>query len=118
MADIDRMIKEDTLSIKKILEISGRITSMNEQEMRTIVRRWVRQITFEGDVWTIETLTRTYKAVYNCYGFPSRWKTVNGNYITARPLKRDNNGSRFADIKLKPVELPYTLAWLSGSEIV
>ena len=86
--------------------------------MRSIVRRWIKEITFEGSVWTIATLTRTYKAVYNCYGFPTKWTTLNGHYIAARPLKRDNNGSRFADIKLKPVELPYTLAWLSGSEIV
>ena len=118
MADIDRMIKEDTLSIKKILEISGRITSMNEMEMRTIVRRWVRQITFDGDIWTIETLTRTYKAVYNCYGFPSRWKTVNGNFLAVRPLKRDKDECEFQPIKLKPTELPYTLAFLKGSEIV
>ena len=118
MADIDKMIEEDRLTIKKILEISGRITSMNEQEMRTIVRRWVRQITFEGDVWTIETLTRTYKAVYHCYGFPTRWKTVNGNFIAAQPLKRDKDVCEFQQIKLKPAELPYTLAWLGGSEIV
>lgn len=48
MADIDRMIEEDTLSIKKILEISDHITAMDEQEMRTIVRRWIKQITFDG----------------------------------------------------------------------
>ena len=118
IVEIDKLINEDTLSIKKILEISDRITSSDEEEMRSIVRRWIKEITFEGDVWCIETLTRTYKAVYNCYGFPTKWTTVNGHYIAARPLKRDNNGSRFADIKLKPVELPYTLAWLKGSEIV
>lgn len=118
IVEIDRLINEDTLSIKKILEISGHITSMDEQEMRTIVRRWVKRITFDDDIWTVETLTRTYKAVYNCYGFPTKWTTVNGHYIASRPLKRDNNGSRFVDIKLKPAELPYTLAWLNGSEIV
>lgn len=118
MADIDRMIEEDTLSIKKILEISDHITAMDEQEMRTIVRRWVRQITFDGDIWTIETLTRTYKAVYNCYGWPTKWKTVNGNFIAAHPLKREKDVCEFQQIKLKPTELPYTLSWLAGSEIV
>lgn len=118
MADIDRMIEEDTLSIRKILEISGRIGNMQEAEMQAIVRRWITRITFEGNVWTIETLTRTYKAVYNCYGWPSKWTTVNGHYIAARPLKRDTTGCEFVDIKLKPTDLPYTLAWLGGSEIV
>lgn len=118
IVELDRLIAEDSNSIKRILDISDKITSSDEAEMRSIVRRWIKEITFEGSVWTIATLTRTYKAVYNCYGFPTKWTTVNGHYIAARPLKRDNNGSRFADIKLKPVELPYTLAWLSGSEIV
>jgi DNA invertase Pin-like site-specific DNA recombinase len=118
MADIDKMIEEDTLSIKKILEISDHITAMDEQEMRTIVRRWIKQITFEGDIWTVDTLTRTYKAVYNCYGFPTKWKTINGNFLAVRPLKRDKDVCEFQNIKLKPTDLPYTLAWLSGSEIV
>lgn len=118
IVELDRLIAEDSNSIKRILDISDKITSSDEAEMRSIVRRWIKEITFEGSVWCIETLTRTYKAVYNCYGFPTKWTTVNGHYIAARPLKRDNNGSRFADIKLKAVELPYTLAWLSGSEIV
>lgn len=118
IAEIDKLINEDTLSIKKILEISDHITSMDEQEMRSIVRRWIKEITFEGSVWTIVTLTRTYKAVYNCYGFPTKWTTIYGHYLAARPLKRDNNGSRFADIKLKPTDLPITLAFLRGSEIV
>lgn len=118
IVELDRLIAEDSNSIKRILDISDKITSSDEAEMRSIVRRWIKEITFEGSVWCIETLTRTYKAVYNCYGFPTKWTTVNGHYIAARPLKRDNNGSRFADIKLKPVDLPYTLAWLKGSEIV
>ena len=118
IVELDRLIAEDSNSIKRILDISDKITSSDEAEMRSIVRRWIKEITFEGSVWTIETITRTYRAVYNCYGFPTKWTTVNGHYIAARPLKRDNNGSRFADIKLKPVDLPYTLAWLSGSEIV
>lgn len=118
IVEIDKLINEDTLSIKKILEISDKITSNDEAEMRNIVRRWVKAITFDGDVWTIETITRTYKAAYNCYGFPTRWKTVNGNFLAVRPLKREKDVCEFQPIKLKPVELPYTLAFLKGSEIV
>lgn len=119
IAELDRLIAEDGKSIQRILQISNNITSSDEQEMRSIVRRWVKQVTIgEGNVWCVETLTRTYKAVYNCYGWPTKWKTVNGNFIAVRPLKRDNTGCEFQDIKLKPTDLPYTLAWLSGSEIV
>ena len=118
ISEIDKLIAEDGNSIRRILEISGKINGMDEQEMRTIVRRWVRQITFEGDIWTVETLTRTYKAVYNCYGFPTKWTTVNGNFLAVRPLKRDKDVCEFQPIKLKPTELPYTLAFLRGSEIV
>ena len=118
IAELDKLIEEDTKSIMRILEISGHINSMDEQEMRSMVRRWIKQITFEGDIWTVETLTRTYKAVYNCYGFPTKWTTVNGNFLAAQPLKRDKDVCEFQPIKLKPAELPYTLAWLGGSEIV
>lgn len=118
ITELDRLIAEDGKSVQRILQISNNITSADEQEMRSIVRKWVKQITFVGDVWCIETLTRTYRAVYNCYGFPTKWKTVNGNFIAVKPLKRDNTGCNFADIKIKPTDLPYTLAWLSGSEIV
>lgn len=119
ITELDRLIAEDGKSIQRILQISKEITSADEQEMRSIVRRWVKQITIgDGNVWVVETLTRTYRAVYNCYGFPSRWKTVNGNFIAVRPLKRDTTGCNFQDIKLKPTDLPYTIGWLSGSEIV
>lgn len=118
ISEIDKLIAEDGNSIRRILEISGKINGMDEQEMRTIVRRWIKQITFEGDIWTVETLTRTYRAVYNCYGFPSRWKTVNGNFLAVRPLKRDKDVCEFQNIKLKPTDLPYTLSWLGGSVIV
>ena len=118
ITELDRLIAEDGKSVQRILQISNNITSADEQEMRTIVRRWIKQITFEGDIWTVETITRTYKAVYNCYGFPSRWKTINGNFLAVRPLKREKDVCEFQDIKLKPTELPYTLGWLSGSEIV
>ena len=119
ITELDRLIAEDGKSTQRILQISNGITSADEQEMRSIVRKWVKQITIgEGNVWCVETLTRTYKAVYNSYGWPVKWKTVNGNFIAVRPLKRDNTGCNFADIKLKPTELPYTLAWLGGSVIV
>lgn len=118
ITELDRLIVEDGKSVQRILQISNEITSADEQEMRNIVRRWVKAITFDGDVWCIETLTRTYKAVYNCYGFPTRWKTVNGNFLAVRPLKREKDVCEFQQIKLKPTELPYTLSWLSGNEIV
>lgn len=118
ITELDRLIAEDGKSVQRILQISNEITSADEQEMRNIVRRWVKAITFDGDVWSVETLTRTYKAVYNCYGFPSCWKTINGNFIAARPLKRDRNGCELQPIKLKPTDLPYTLSWLSGSQVV
>lgn len=57
IADLDRLINENTIRMKRILEISDHITELDEKEMRTIVRRWIRRITFDNKgVFTIETL--------------------------------------------------------------
>ena len=106
------------MSIKKILEVSDQIDSYTEQQMRDIARRWIKSITVDDKVFTVETLVRSYKAVYKRYSFHSRWYTLNDKPIAVKAINRDKNGCTFGDIRVKPVELPYTLAWLSGSEIV
>lgn len=118
IAELDRLIEEDTMSIKKILDISDQIDSYTEQQMRDIARRWIKSITVDDKVFTVETLVRTYKAVYKRYSFHSRWYTLNDKPIAVRAINRDKNGCTFGEIRVKPVELPYTFAWLAGSEIV
>ena len=119
IAKIDKLIEEDTVSLKRIVDLSNNITEMDEAQMFEIVHRWVKRITFTDDwVFTIETLVRTYKAKYDRYGYPSRWFTVNGHALAVPQFKHSKDGSSIVPSKCKPIDLPYTLAWLSGSEIV
>lgn len=119
IADLDRLINEDTIGLKRILEISDHITELDELEMRNIVRRWIRRITFDDkSIFTIETLIRTYRCRYNRYGYESRWYTTSGNALVTRPYLRDKDGARFGKNRCTVKDLPITLAWLGGSEIV
>lgn len=118
IAELDRLINEDTMSIKRILDIADQIDSYTEQQMRDIVRKWVKRITVDGDVFIVETLVRTYKAVYRRYNWVSRWLTINGRPLAVKAVNRDKNGCAFGSIRVKPVDLSYTLAWLNGSSIV
>lgn len=119
IADLDRLINEDTIGMKRILEISDHITELDEQEMRSIVRRWIRRITFDNKgVFTIETLVRSYQCRYNRYGFESRWYTLSGNPIAAKPYIRDKDGAHFGKNRCNPGDIVTTLAWLNGSLIV
>jgi hypothetical protein len=87
--------------------------------MRDIVRKWIRHITINGDILTIETLTRTYKCIYNPWGKKYSWYTMNKKPLAVRYIRRTKFGEVwFDEINVKPAELPYTLAFLSGSEIV
>lgn len=116
--EIERLISEDGMTLKRILELSDKFDSYDEEKMYNIVRRWVKRITFQENVFTIETLARTYKAVYNRYGYASRWYTVNGNPIATKPIERVNDICRFGTNKCTPKDIPVTMAWLGGSEIV
>jgi DNA invertase Pin-like site-specific DNA recombinase len=117
--DIDRLIEEDTMSLKRILEISDQIDEMSEEQMFTIVHRWIKRITFTDD-WdfAIETLVRTYKVRYNRYGYPSRWFTTFGHALAVPKFKHSKDGSSIVPSKCTPKDIPVTMGWLSGSEIV
>lgn len=119
IADLDRLINEDTIGMKRILEISDHITELDEKGMRNIVRRWIRRITFDDKgIFTIESLIRTYQCRYNRYGYESRWYTLSGNSIAVKPYIRDKDGAHFGKNRCKPGDIVTTLAWLNGSLIV
>lgn len=120
LAELDRLIVEDTKSMERILTIADKIDSSDEQEMRTIVRRWITKVTYTKDwIFIIETIGgRVYRCRYNRYGFESRWWTINNKPIAARPLKRSETECTFGKNRCKPNDLITTLAWLTGSEIV
>lgn len=119
IADLDRLINEDTIGLKRILEISDHITELDELEMRNIVRRWTRRITFDDKgIFTIETLIRTFQCRYNRYGYESRWYTTSGKPLVTRPYLRDKDGAHFGKNRCKPGDIVTTLAWLNGSLIV
>lgn len=119
IADLDRLINEDTIGLKRTLEISDHITELEEKEMCTIVRRWIRGISFDDKgVFTIDALVRSYQCRYNRYGYESRWYTLSGNPIAAKPYIRDKDGAHFGKNRCKPGDIVTTLAWLNGSLIV
>lgn len=106
-------------STKKILKVSDQIDEYTEEQMSTIVHRWIKRITFTEDwYFTIETLVRTYKVRYNRYGYPSRWFTVNGKALAIPKFKHSKDGSSIVPSKCTPKDIPVTMGWLSGSEIV
>jgi hypothetical protein len=87
--------------------------------MRQIVRRWVTRISVEdGGVWAVETLSRTYRAVYECHGYPTRWRTVGGRALSVRPLSRKDGVCALGKVAVSPVDMSVTLSWLGGSQIV
>ena len=116
--ELDRLINEDKRSIEKILNISNFITSRNELEMRSIVRKWIKRIDIDGDIFTITTLTRVYKCVYSRYNWQSRWLTMGGRPLAVRPLNRKGDKCEFGKLRIGAADIPITIAWLGGSEIV
>ena len=120
ISEIDSLIKKDCKDIQRVLQLSDTISAMDEQQMYGIVRRWIKRITYTSDwVFTIETVTRAYTAIYNRYDRRyNRWFTVNGNPIAARALNRSKDGASFGESRCTVQHIPATMAWLSGSEIV
>lgn len=118
--EIERLVEEDGMNIRRILELSEQISGYDEEQMRSIVRRWVRRIDYTEDwEFTVKTLTRTYKAKYDRYDRKhNRWFTLSGKPIAAIPIERDDKGCRFGINRCKPADIATTLAWLSGSEII
>ena len=120
IAKIDRLIEEDTMTLKRIVDLSNNITEMDEAQMFEIVHRWVKRITFTDDwVFYIETHTRAYTARYDRYGFPSRWFTVGGKTLAVPKFLHSKNGdSALVPSKCGVNDIPITLAWLGGSEVI
>lgn len=118
IAELDRLIAEDGLSIQRILNIAGKIEQTDEEEMRNIVRKWVRQVGIDGNVVTVETLTRTYKAVYKAHNFYTKWWTIGDHKLVVRPIIRKDGDCSIGQTKLTAVDVPITVSWLGGSTIV
>lgn len=118
IGELDRLIAEDEMSIQRILTIADKIDHTDEEEMRNIVRKWVKQVGIEGNVVTVETLTRTYKAVYKAHNYYSKWWTVGGHKLTVRPILRKGGNCSIGQSKLTAVDVPITVSWLGGSTIV
>jgi DNA invertase Pin-like site-specific DNA recombinase len=117
---IDRLIEEDTMTLKRIVDLSNNISEMDEAQMFEIVHRWIKRITFTDDwVFSIETHTRVYTARYDRYGFPSRWFTTFGHALAVPKFQHNKNGdSALVPSKCGVNDIPITLAFLKGSEIV
>ena len=120
ITEIGRLITEDTMSLKRILAVTDQIDQYDEAHMFTIVHRWVKRITFTDDwVFSIETHTRTYTAKYDRYGFPSRWFTTGGKALAVPKFQHNKNGdSSLVPSKCGVNDIPITLRWLGGSEVV
>jgi hypothetical protein len=119
IAELENLIKEDKLSIQRVLSVADHIEESDELQMRDIVRKWVKKITIgDDDVFVIETLVRVYKCKYLRYNWRSRWYTVNGNPLMVRPVIRKNGECKLGELHNKPEDIVYMAAWLEGSEIV
>ena len=116
--EIERLVEEDSMSIKRILALADQISGYDEEQMRTIVRRWIKTITIEGKVITIETLVRVYRVRYDRYGYESRWYTMNNKPIAVRPIDRVDDVCRFGKNRCGAKDIVTTLAFLNGSLVV
>jgi hypothetical protein len=116
--DYERLLNEDKNTFAKTLKIIDVISEKTEKEMREIVRKWVKQITFDGEIFTINTIARTYKCVYKRYN-DIKWWTLGGNPLIVRPIERNNGECRLMEPhkKLNANHLASHLAWLVGSEV-
>lgn len=103
--------------VQRMVNISGKLNESTLEEMNGIVRKWVKKITINGGVVTIETLTRTYKVKYNPKSKNNRWTTTNGNTITAPKIDHYKN-ELIKPSKVDQQTLVNTLAWIGGSEII
>lgn len=119
IVELQHLIDEDKLSIQRILTIADKISSSDEAEMRNIVRKWVKQIDVEDNVFTVHTLTRTYKAVYKRYNWVSRWLTLTNKPLVIAPVNRTKGDCKLGVVHSKsPIDAVTTLAWLNNSTII
>lgn len=119
ITELQRLIDEDKLSIQRILKVADKISSVDEQEMRSIVRKWIKKVTVEDNVFTVTTLTQTYKAVYKRYNWVSRWLTLSGKPLVIAPVNRTKTDCKLGAVHTKnPMDAVTTLTWLNGSEII
>lgn len=120
IAEIEVLINENQHHIKKVLEISDRISKLEEVEMRDIVRKWVKEVEISNDkIVTVHTLAKDYQLKYSRYNTKSRFNTISGKPLVIVPILRDGNKAYFKPMPTpNPQSLVNTLAWLEGSAII
>lgn len=105
-------------SFDRVLKIADEIEESDEQEMRTIVRKWVKSVTIDDGVVCVETLVRHYKCKYLPKSWNGRFFTDGGKRIVVRSIDRSVNECRFGNVDGNVNDVLITLAWLNGSVIV
>lgn len=102
--------------VQKMMDIAGKLQESTLEEMNSIVRKWVKRIAYNEGVVTIETLSKTYKALYKANS-KTHWRTVYGNTLVAPRIDHDKR-ELLKPEKPNQNSLVNTLAWLAGSEII
>ena len=121
IVELQHLIEEDKLSIQRILTIADKISESDEKEMRNIVRRWIKKVTVDDDFNVeVHTLVRVYKVHYRKHS-PAPWYTISGKRLAvAAVVRKDGNCCLGDNAKRfnKPLDIPATLAWLGGADII
>ena len=121
IAEIDVLVSENQAKMARVLEISGRLSDADEQEMCTIVRKWCKGVEITDDkIVTVHTLVRDYQLKYSRYNTRSRWSTVHNKPLVIIPIIRDKGKCYLKEVdKVKAVKaFVNTIAWLGGSVVI
>lgn len=105
-------------SFDRVLKIADEIEESDEQEMRSIVRKWVKSVTIDDGIVYVETLVRNYRCKYLPKSWNGRFFTTGGRRIVVRSIERSVDGAKLGKAVGDVNDVVITTAWLSGSVIV
>lgn len=118
--EIERLMEHRDNTFARIIHLSDTITSYDEEQMRAMVRKWIKEVEISEDkIVTVHTIAGDYKLKYTRYGNTrNRWSTLSNRPLGIVPILRDEEGVKFKKMNFNPLVIPNTLSWLSGSIII
>lgn len=105
-------------SFDRVLKIADEIEESDEQEMRSIVRKWVKSVVIDDGIVCVETLVRNYKCKYLPKSWNGRFFTTGGRRLVVHSIERSVDGAKLGKAVGDVNDVVITTAWLSGSMIV
>lgn len=105
-------------SFDRVIEIAGTLESLDELEMRSLVRKWIKSVRLECGSVIIDTPLRTYKCIYYSKSKLGRFYTTGGRCLLIQPVERSKDTATLGKTNGNVNDIVFTLAWLGGSVIV